>query len=866
VIDIGWDAIEPASGQYQFGLLDQWVNQAVTQGRKIDLAITAGASTPSWLFQPAPGGAGVAPLAFTVSPHNGATGACQPLTMAAPWDATFLARWDALLTAVAAHLKSTGNYDAVTILRLTGINRTTEEFRLPAETAQSTGLACVSNAIATWQSAGYRPSKLLQAWNAVTASFRKSFPDKFFGVAIIPQNAFPRIAEDGTVIVGAVPDQNQPLLLAASQQIPMRLIVQFDFLMPGEAASATVVQAATTLGTLAAFQTNEYLGSTGGGAACSEPVTNPTPCTAATFLTLLQTGIYPSGKSDPLRAQYIEVFAANAVAFPDDLVQAHNALFAGAGGVAPIVVEYYEPDLVDFFITADPIEQAFVDSGAVGRWLRTGNTFAAGGSNQVCRFTGNGNVNPATGSIYGPNSHFYTADANECAGLKAQFLADAKSWKFESNDFRTTPAVNGGCAAGLTPVYRAYNNGFSKGIDSNHRITSNLLAYQQAVALGWIGEGIVMCAPPPPASPSGIYVDSNPLPLPAAKSATLAASLTVNGVDGLVLVLGWDQVEPAMGRFEWSTLDEWMAKAIAAGIRVELSLRADLAPAWLFQPAPTGAGAMPLNFSYAPQGGGKPCSAETIAPPWDPAFLSQWDALLAAVAAHLKSAGTYNSITLLRLTGINRNSDELHLPAQTPQSSGSACVSDAVATWLNAGYRPSLLLHGWDVITDSFRTNFPDKYFSVAIIASTYPFPPIAEDGSVIPVTNAGTLSSAENLPLLTLASQKFPGRLVIQNNSLYPDEPAQAQTVQSAQSLGTRIAFQTNEDFGSTYGGAGCGSRGDAAPSACTASTFLAMLERGIYPLGPANGLQALYLEVFAANVNAFPAVTLQAHNELVP
>ena len=53
-------------------------------------------------------------------------------------------------------------------------------------------------------------------------------------------------------------------------------------------------------------QTNEYL--KGQGAAGSEPVTNPTPCTAATFLTMLETGIYLLGPSDPLRAQYIEVF------------------------------------------------------------------------------------------------------------------------------------------------------------------------------------------------------------------------------------------------------------------------------------------------------------------------------------------------------------------------------------------------------------------------------------------------------------------------------------------------------------------------------------------------------------------------------
>lgn len=168
-----------------------------------------------------------------------------------------------------------------------------------------------------------------------------------------------------------------------------------------------------------------------------------------------------------------------------------------AGYAQAAVVEYFNPDLNNYFITADPVEQAFVDTGAVGRWQRTGNTFATGGPNQVCRFGGNSNVNPATGTFYGPNSHFYTADPAECAGLKALFTPNAKSWKFESNDFLTTPAVNGTCPAPLVPVYRAYNNGFARGIDSNHRITSNRADYLQTVAAGSIAEGVVMCAPAP---------------------------------------------------------------------------------------------------------------------------------------------------------------------------------------------------------------------------------------------------------------------------------------------------------------------------------------------------------------------------------
>jgi len=318
---IGWTAIEPAMGQYQWTLLDQWIGKAVALGKKIDLVVMAGNTTPSWLFQSAPDGAGAKPLNFTFSTHAGATGTCDPETIAAPWDSAFLSQWDSMLAALAGHLKSAGTYSAVTLVRLTGINRGSEEMRLPAETAQSTGLACVTDAIATWRQAGYRPSLLTQGWNAILGSFQKSFADKSFSVSLIPTNAaFPPIADDGSLITGMRPDLTQMLLASASQKFPAHLVVQFDFLMPGEAASSDVIQAVQHLGTMAAFQTNEYSG--GQGAACSEPVTNPTPCTAPTYLQLLETGIYPLGKSNSLRAQYIEVFNANATALPDDIMQA----------------------------------------------------------------------------------------------------------------------------------------------------------------------------------------------------------------------------------------------------------------------------------------------------------------------------------------------------------------------------------------------------------------------------------------------------------------------------------------------------------------------------------------------------------------
>jgi alpha-tubulin suppressor-like RCC1 family protein len=165
-----------------------------------------------------------------------------------------------------------------------------------------------------------------------------------------------------------------------------------------------------------------------------------------------------------------------------------NSVVNPGGGA---VVEFYNTNLDNYFITADAGEAAAIDGGSAGPgWIRTGGSFKSGGSTSVCRFYGS--------QVPGPNSHFYTVDPGECASLKqlqAATPATVKRWNFESLDFISTPSAGGQCPAGTEPVYRAYNNGFARGVDSNHRISTDQAAIAQVVARGWVNEGVVMCAP-----------------------------------------------------------------------------------------------------------------------------------------------------------------------------------------------------------------------------------------------------------------------------------------------------------------------------------------------------------------------------------
>ena len=242
-----------------------------------------------------------------------------------------------MLSNLSAQPQQQGTYSNLTLLRLTGINRTSDELRLPAETPDTngltgTGLACVSNAPAIWQTNGYIPSKLLSAWSNILTAFNTSFPDKSFCVAIIPnppQVPFPPIDDSGNLITTNLPDQNQPLLQLAGRMLPGRLVVQFNFLMTSNAANPAVIAAAQNYGALTAYQVNNWFGSFGpSGSACGGTVISPMPCDDASYLEMMQQGIYPLGPTNPLRSQYIEVWATNAVTFANAIWQAHQELFA----------------------------------------------------------------------------------------------------------------------------------------------------------------------------------------------------------------------------------------------------------------------------------------------------------------------------------------------------------------------------------------------------------------------------------------------------------------------------------------------------------------------------------------------------------
>jgi hypothetical protein len=164
-------------------------------------------------------------------------------------------------------------------------------------------------------------------------------------------------------------------------------------------------------------------------------------------------------------------------------------------GVAPVstidVVEFHNTADGQYFITADAAEIAFIDGGGLGTtWSRTGMHFNAWSrdeinvpaSHPVCRFFGTPGV--------GPNSHFYTADATECTGVRAN-----PYWQYEGIAFRAIePFGFTICPGGTAIIQRLWRAG-NEATASRHRYVADATLIPAMAAAGWVLEGPVFCAP-----------------------------------------------------------------------------------------------------------------------------------------------------------------------------------------------------------------------------------------------------------------------------------------------------------------------------------------------------------------------------------
>jgi hypothetical protein len=231
-------------------------------------------------------------------------------------------------------------------------------------------------------------------------------------------------------------------------------------------------------------------------------------------------------------------------------------------------------------------------------------------------------------------------------------------------------------------------------------------------------------------------------------------------VTGVLLRYNWQDVEGADGVFDWSTIDNEVGLAAAAGKQASISVVAGFqSPSFVYA-----AGARPFSFmwdrgSFGPTA----CTLVQMPVPWDPVFQAKWAGFVAAFGAHYNSNPTVAHVVL---TGFNSKTPELYLPTSVNAPinvNGQKCTSlNDIANWQAAGYTRTKAEAAWNAIAAEFHTAFPDKPFAASM--SPTDFPPLDQSGNLLP---KGVEDDQANSDVIANAVALYGQQFVLQNDGL---------------------------------------------------------------------------------------------------
>lgn len=234
------------------------------------------------------------------SATTGAVTVQNALVSPTAWNATYLSKFNAAITQIASHLASVNGADIrpyVKIVKLSGINNTTEEFRNLAGTGGGT---CNSiNANQAWATAGWTPANITTAFNSIltntiTAFGSSPFPtDLVYSTDVIQVNGMPAVDDTGAIYTPPPSRSDEVTRTVMSQMLgnasysSRKFAVQWNALsnqIPAPQPAMSYYQSLTTgyNNDVFAWQLNER-GGTNGGSDCyygSIPITFTTGLSA----------------------------------------------------------------------------------------------------------------------------------------------------------------------------------------------------------------------------------------------------------------------------------------------------------------------------------------------------------------------------------------------------------------------------------------------------------------------------------------------------------------------------------------------------------------------------------------------------------
>lgn len=222
--------------------------------------------------------------------------------------------------------------------------------------------------------------------------------------------------------------------------------------------------------------------------------------------------------------------------------------------------------------------------------------------------------------------------------------------------------------------------------------------------------------------------------------------------DGIYLKIRWDDLQPAMGMIDgdqWATIRtafQWAEdnnyKQICIGVSA-----GENTPAWVI--ANMGAGNYFTDVINIQGFGSSKCEQLRWVPvPYEWTFINAYNEMMNMLhhmlSINLTANGVrfINMVTMVKLSGINMNSDETRLPVEdrsfrTTDPCVTAnglvyCSDDMVANWISVNYTPDFVLFAWEQIQTHTKLLFNNAYLNVVAIPDPKAFPPIDCNGNAI--------------------------------------------------------------------------------------------------------------------------------------
>ena len=216
-----WADLQPAQDRFDWAVLDAEFEKSILHHKKIEIAVAAGSETPAWVYNQ-----GIPKLNFTEATRNYFKN-CIQYDLPVFWHPTFVSLWQNFIVALGNHIASKpGFMDAITIVKLNGINSQSVEVKLPQQENVTAGKCETGDQRIQWSNAGYKPSHVIATWAVFASTMAQAFPKAYIGLALVmPNTSFPNVDELGRPTAVDSMLTHRELLSKAFELYPTRLVV-----------------------------------------------------------------------------------------------------------------------------------------------------------------------------------------------------------------------------------------------------------------------------------------------------------------------------------------------------------------------------------------------------------------------------------------------------------------------------------------------------------------------------------------------------------------------------------------------------------------------------------------------------------------